>query len=392
MLLNRVFTVVLCIVLFGIGGSFWYTHSNQGAEAQARAIVRSCAGAGDHAKCYETTVPKLYPKMQVPDIIDVIRDIRIDDPSYQFCHVLAHELGEAVVANDPNNWIDAIHYNPSDGLCSNGFIHGVIIGRFRNVVLDDATFEKFLPSFKIACEAHDGWTPTDLDRAICYHGMGHLFTYITNADLPNALARCKETVPGDFERVCIEGVFMQIYQPLEPDDYTLIANMKVKPTADTVPQFCAAFKDPLYVGACLRESWPFSRTELKSGSGVVQFCARSPNAEQTDECYQSASSIIGRFSLGNPAGAAVVCNGLPADRQETCFAYSAGAVLEEDRSDGSKAIDLCGRASATVARACLMDLASRAQFTFGRGTQEYTQFCASLPANIRSACSTSDYQ
>jgi hypothetical protein len=378
-------TLVLAALLL-VGAGVHAATAAPPAMQEAQSIVKKCAGPGDHSACYEAAVPDLYPGLSVPQIFDVITDIRTMDPTYQFCHVLAHEVGERVVAEDPNNWIDAIHLNPPDGLCSNGFIHGIIIGRFRNVVVDDATFQKFLPDFIRACEPSDNWNPSDLDRAICYHGMGHLFTYITNADLPVALHYCSEVVPDQFARVCIEGVFMQIYQPLEPDDYALIAQMKVKPTKDNVRQFCASFKDPLYVGACLRESWPFFESGIQSGKGAQAFCSGQPNAEETDECYQSISSIIGRMSLQDPAQAASACNAIPANQQETCFSFSAQAILEEDRTQVQQAVDLCNRASASVATACLGDLSTRSQFVYGTDTSDHSALCTLMPVDLQAEC------
>src|SRR3989344_5149598 len=98
-----------------------------------------CVAESDRAACYEREVAGLYPEVPVARVFGVVREIRARDRSYQFCHVLAHKLGERVVAEDPERWLDAIPLNPEDGLCSNGFIHGVIVGRFRAEVLDAET-------------------------------------------------------------------------------------------------------------------------------------------------------------------------------------------------------------------------------------------------------------
>src|SRR3989344_3814855 len=200
----------------------WFVLSSR--ETALVKIVHDCAQARDRSACYEAEVPTLYPQLSVAQVFDIVREIRREDPSYQFCHVLAHKIGERVVAEDPERWIDAIPLNPPDGLCSNGFIHGVVGGRFRAEVLDDETLEKLIPDFSRACEPRKGWQPSSLDQAICYHGIGHLYMFVTDADIPKALSLCERTARGsdperDFRRVCREGVFMQIYQPLEPDDY-----------------------------------------------------------------------------------------------------------------------------------------------------------------------------
>ena len=49
----------------------------------------------------------------------------------------------------------------------------------------------------------------------------------------------------------------------------MIERMTVKPMKETVREFCAAYRDvPEYEGACLRESWPFFREEITTGTGV----------------------------------------------------------------------------------------------------------------------------
>lgn len=356
----------------------------------AAKIVGDCAHQADHAACYETEIPSLYPKLDVPAIFDIVRDIRKLDTSYQFCHVLGHKIGERVVSEDPSGWVNAIPLNPSDGLCSNGFIHGVVGGRFRAEVLDDATIQKFLPDFKIACAAHDRWQPSDLDRAICYHGMGHLFDFITNADIPKALSLCSSVAPENFKRVCVQGVFMQIYQPLEPDDYALIEQMPLKPSTTTVARYCRHFaSDPMAEGSCIEESWPLRTRQILDGTGVAGLCALEPNAEETDSCYIAMSSIIGRLNLGSSGGAAAAsaCDKFPSERQAQCYAYSAEAVLEESRADASPAIALCTRAASPETQSqCLSMLIQHASFMFGTNRSQMSGFCDALPQPYKAQC------
>lgn len=378
-------SVTAVALVSGVFGLLQY-RGNASVDRYAHELVAACSKEEDHATCYEREVPNLYPKVSLADIFSIIREVRSLDPSYQFCHVLAHKVGERVVAEDPERWLDAIPLNPSDGLCSNGFIHGVVGGRFRAEVLDDATLEKFIPEFARACEPREGWNPSTLDQAICYHGLGHLYDFITNANVPRALSVCTRTTTEAFRRVCVEGVFMQLYQPLEPDDYLMIEQMPVKPTKATVRQFCASFKDPTYVGACLRESWPFFRAEIFYHDGAGAFCSGQPDATQEDACYESVSSIVGRMSLGNPQGAAKICNGFPEARREICFSTSAEAVLEESRTDASRAVGLCELASPDITRSCINLLISRASFIFGSNTEERSRFCDAVPASEKDRC------
>jgi hypothetical protein len=381
--------IILLIVVTGLlVGTYFFLHrGSSSTDSIARQIVSSCEKSGaDHAECYEAKVPELYPRLSVEHIFDVVRTIRQTDRTYQFCHVLAHKIGERVVSEDPNGWVEAISLNPFDGLCSNGYIHGIVGGRFRSEVLDTTTMEKFMPDFIRACEPRNDWDPSSLSRAICYHGMGHLADYITNADLPKALDFCSQVAPEEYRRVCIQGVFMQIYQPLEPDDFALIAQMKVSPTKKTVRTFCAAFKHPIDVGSCLEESWPLFQDSIFDGTGAASFCSGQPNATETDQCYVSISSIIGRTSLGQPQKTAAACDNFSPDRREVCYSFSASAVLEEDLSDAAPAIALCQRAGEPIASECLSDLLNHSNFTFGNNTAAFGRFCDALPEYLRSEC------
>ncbi len=383
-------TIILSIVAILSAGLFWFVHAEVAAnsiDATARSIVADCADSGaDHSACYEAEVPNLYPKLSVPEIFDVVREIRVLDPSYQFCHTLGHKIGNRVVAEDPSKWLDDIPLNPSDGLCSNGFIHGVFEGRFGSDTLSDATIQQFMPQFQEACQPHDGWDPSELDQAICYHGMGHLADYITNADLTKSLNFCTQVAPAAFQRVCYEGVFMEIFQLLEPDDYALFAQLPVKPTKANIRQFCAAYSgNPEWEGSCLEESWPLFENEIVNGTGIKSFCSGQPDATETNQCYVSMSSIIGRMTLGQSAKTVAACDNFPAEQQENCFSFSAQAYLEEDLADGKTAIDLCEKADPSIASQCLWNLADKAQFTFGDKSQR-ASFCALLPDDLQTVC------
>lgn len=360
------------------------------AEELAKKVEGVCTNDTDKETCYQKNISALYPAYSLTDVFNVIRAVRTEDPSYQFCHVLGHLLGEAVVAEDPAQWADTFRLNPTDGLCSNGFIHGVIGGRFRDYVLDASTTRQFIPEFSAACEPREDWKPTLLDEAMCYHAMGHLYVMITNADLSRALALCGETAgdkgTGDYRDRCFEGVFMQIYQPLEDSDYDLIRKLPIQPTAHNVRTFCALYKENDYVGACLRESWPLFRDQLLDGDGMHSFCSGQPDKKAEDVCYLSVSSIIGRMSLDEPKRINARCSQAPPERVATCVTMAARAVLEEDRSDSAKAIGVCQESSPDVVYQCIGDLVDAAVFTLGNDTPEYRAFCAALPEPYTGAC------
>ncbi len=382
---NIIPALVACmVVLIAVGFYFIGTKAADGETS--REIVERCQDTEDKSACYEREVPVLYPQFSVEEIFEIIRGIRRSDSEYQFCHVLAHKVGERIVAEDPEKWIDAIPLNPPDGMCSNGFIHGVVGGRFRAEVLSNDALEKLVPEFSRACEARGNWQPSDLDRAICYHGLGHLYDFITDADLPKALDMCERTAPEDLRRVCREGVFMQIYQPLEPDDYLMIDRMPVKPSTTTVRAFCSRFERDEYEGACLRESWPYFRGAIRSGEGAEDFCSGQPNADEESHCYETATAIIGRTSLDHLEQAGEACSYLPRERQLLCYRSVAQAVLEEDRNSAARAVQFCMAAPGTIADQCIQELVGRSRFIFGENRVQLEAFCEAVPPKFTSSC------
>jgi hypothetical protein len=364
-------------------GVFWMTADTSSAQS----IVDTCKEEG--TKCYEKEIPSLYPEKTLTEVFAIIREIRRLDPAYQFCHVSAHKLGEEAVAEDPMRWIDLIPQNPMDGVCSNGFIHGIIVGKFRNDVLDEATMEKTIPDFARACEPRPDWKPSPLDQAICYHAMGHLFMFITNADISRSLDTCErigQSPRGDFRRVCREGVFMQIYQPLEPDDFALIELLPEEPSRENYRRMCAVHgRDAAEEGACLREAWPLFREDLLFKGGAGEFCSGHPDIAEETACYEAVFAITGRQLLGKESEIVTACEAAPDNRKDLCFLSAAQAFLEESRTDGSPAISVCAHAGSR-ANTCYTALAQRAVWNFGTNEEMRANFCAKLPNEYRVMC------
>ncbi|MCE9541464.1 hypothetical protein K8R03_02795 [Candidatus Kaiserbacteria bacterium] len=384
---KKIGIVVICLLAVSAAAVGFFRASGS-VKNVARLIVASCARSGiDHSACYEAEVPALYPKMSVAQIFEVVREIRALDVSYQFCHVLGHKIGERVVAEDPAQWVDMLSLTPPEGVCSNGYVHGVTVGRFRSEVLDDATIEKFIPQFSLACSNSAKWSPSDLDREGCYHGLGHLFDFITNTDIPKALSICSRAVPSDFRHFCFDGVFMQIFRPREPEDFLMIQQLPVQPTKATVGQFCRSFEDSQYVGACIRESWPFFRDEILSGSGVEALCAAEPDVTERKYCYGIEFSTIGRAYVAEPGKAVSACLHVPEDQQSSCVVTVAQILLEEDRTNAMGAMAFCQSIpTESLAAECLSGIVNRSVYIFGTDEREFGAFCRPLPGVLKDRC------
>lgn len=378
-------------ILVLIGLSVDIPRGGSSAAAHAAEIVRACESADHRPSCYEKQVPALLTELTIPEVFGVIREIRERDPDYQFCHVLAHELGSREVAKDPQQWTSVITKNPTDGLCSNGLIHGAALERFNKEVFTEAELDRaVIPELKTACEARAGWNPTELDRAICYHGIGHLSIHLTQADIPAALSVCEKVAQptdGDFRRVCYEGVFMQLFQPLEPEDHALIDKLAIQPSRENLDQFCSGWGEAADA-ACWREGWPFFRDEILTADGMEAFCAHEKKPAYRHACFNTTIAILGRSSLDQTDRAAAVCGALAeGDRRAQCMSNVALTLLEEDRTNGAAAVAFCKRAGEPVVTdQCFQFLSQTADFVYHPTDPHRAGLCRALPSDLQESC------
>ena len=361
-------------------------------DAYAQEMVQKCKDAPYRPTCYEEEVPKLVTELESPQIFEVIRLIRNHDPEYLFCHVLAHELGTYEVSLDPDNWLDVVAMSPSDGLCSNGFAHGAIVTRFNDGELSPEELDYALKDLAIACETREGWNPTELIKSICYHGVGHVLIHMTEADVDTSLDACEEVAlkddGRDYTKLCTEGVYMQLFQPLEPEDYALIDLLPEPPTRENINNFCATNSNTSdQYGACWREAWPIFYKDLFDSKKVVDYCSQLTKEQGQDDCFVTAFTINGRHHLGDPDAMAGLCNAVPSQYQGMCFSRGANAFPEENQALIPEAIDMCSRANTKTAQnECYSFLARVASFNFHPGSDALEEMCTSLPSEWGQEC------
>lgn len=395
----RTFVLVGAIIfLAGVGIVYFFFYSQYGnidtLKERADTIVNLCASAPYRPICYEKEVPKLLGTLTSNEVFDLIREIRKRDTEYLFCHVLAHKLGEYEVSLDPNNWLDVIATAPIDGLCSNGFTHGAIVSRFNDGKLPPDEFDGLVEDLSIACEKREGWNPTSLLEAMCYHGVGHVLVHTTEADVPVSLESCQKIAlkddGRDYRQVCMEGVYMQLFQPLEPEDYALIDQLPEAPTRDNITDFCNInSSNKTEYAACWREAWPLFYDELFTKDGVLGYCGALTDVADVNRCFVSAFTINGRHHLGASEKMSAFCNSLPSELQGMCFARGANAFPEEDPSMISQAIDMCSSAIEEEAQdECYDFLARTASFNFHEGSDALEEMCTSLPSEYKNTCRT----
>ena len=396
--LKKLILVVGAVGLVCISGALFFVQKNtvpqngQSIDVYAKEMVELCKDSPYRPLCYEKEVPKLVSILPTERIFEVVRAIRTHDPEYLYCHVLAHNLGKYEVSLDPDSWLNVLATGPTDGLCSNGFAHGAIVTRFNDEDLSKEEFDAALGDLAIACEEREGFSPTELSKAICYHGIGHVLIHMTLAKVNESLEACEiisQKEDGrDYRQVCTEGVYMQLFQPLEPEDFALVDMLPYAPTKDNLKKFCSDFSsnDTQY-GACWREAWPLYGTSMYESDGIFEYCSALTPAQDRESCFVSAFTINGRHGLGTPEKMAKTCNGVPEEYQGMCFARGANAFPEEDPSLVKNGVAFCALATEEEAQnECYTFLANVASFNFHPESPAFEELCSLLPSEFENRC------
>jgi len=360
--------------------------SQEALQKYAEDILAKCKIEKYRAPCYDTEVPKLMDYISMEDAFIVTQKVQDKDPSYAFCHVLGHNLSAREVSKNPSKWKEVITRCPS-GVCSNGCIHGGFQERFRSESLTLQQLEEVKPDLLDLCEPRGKWRPTGLEQGSCYHAVGHLLMYMTNADLVKSTNLCEEIAKkpngADYSQVCFDGAFMQIFQPLEPEDFALTKGKQ--PTKEKVYSFCEEFSGQKR-GSCMSESWPLFRREIMTPDGLVKFCSET-SPEEIDRCYTSLFYVLPVQFQFDMEKMRTFCTGLPQKRKAQCFANIASRLIETDYRNIEKSVDLCKTAIGyDVGDACFQELLLYSTYNFRRGSEEFYHLCNALPENWGKLC------
>ncbi len=386
---TRAFTIAIICVPLLIFAAFADQFSQKNSiESSADNIITLCKDATYRPTCYDLEIPKLMSKLSMEDTFKVTRIIQDKESNYPYCHVLGHFIGGVETAKDPSKWKEVAGRCPTD-MCSNGCMHGVFQERFRSEALPDATVEDVSSILGGICEPRDGFNPTALVQATCTHALGHLTMYVTNANTAKSLLICDKISINkdgyDFRPLCYDGVFMQSFQPLEPEDFALVEG-KV-PSKDKVEKFCSAFSDEER-NSCWSESWPLSVDFLKkSPTNAVSFCGKLSDGESQKRCVTDIFYILAiQFNLDEKKITDYCVKGGGAIREQ-CFATAAKRFVEVDSRNIEKAVLFCQSAETFGAGdACYLELSASASYNFGRDSTTFLNLCNSLPAPWKENC------
>lgn len=384
--------LLLLVVLFG-ASYVWETGFfgifPPSLETYADEMIALCKDSPYQPACYDREIPKLMDKgLSMEETFQVTSLIQGKVGNYYYCHILGHELASRETAKDPTKWTEVIARCPA-GMCSNGCLHGAAQERFKADALPPETVQGLIPELSGICES--GRNFTALERASCYHSLGHLTMYMTSADVATATGICDTITTknhrDDFAQTCYEGVYMQIFQPLEPEDIALVNHIPAH-SIESANTYCDTFSGERRA-ACHRESWPLHGDELKSARGVEAFCSILPESRYEEECYEAIFYIMTAQFNFDENRITVFCGGFPDKRKAQCFANSASRFIETDYRLVPKSVQLCKVAdSLGLGKRCYDELLFYSSYNFHTGSEGFNALCNALPEPWGTQCTT----
>lgn len=357
-------------------------------EQYASSVVRTCSRDVYPPRCYDTEIPKLMDQgLSMEEAFEVARHVQDKVDGYFYCHVLGHNLSAKETAKDPERWTSVVARCPT-GMCSNGCLHGAAQERFRNDELTDEEVRAILPQISTVCTSESGRDFTGLEEASCNHSLGHLSMYVTGGDIRFAVDVCDVVAhkgTRDFSTTCYEGAFMQIFQPLDPEDFGLVKDIPAT-TTELAKEFCDSFSGERRA-ACHRESWPLYRDTLATPEGAEAFCSLVPGQKSERLCYNALFYLLSAQLSFDIDRISTLCTDITEDRKGQCFANSASRMIETDYRLIPKAVELCERAEAEgVGERCYDELVFYSTFNFHRDSESYQALCKALPEPWQTKC------
>ncbi len=364
--------------------SFVFERSQSKLEKYASRVITKCRFEEHKSECYEREIPKAAKSLGMDEAFELTSLVQEKDPNFYYCHVLGHNIASRETAKDPSKWKEVVANCPS-GICSNGCIHGAFQEKFREESVSEEKLPEVEKEITNICEKSESFNPSDLEQASCYHALGHLVMYITSGNTQKSIEVCGRISikhdGRDFRGVCFDGVFMQMFQPLDAEDEALVYG-KV-PKKDEVFSYCSKFSKEQN-NSCWNESWPLFLEEIVTPSGLKNFCSKGEIV--FDQCLLDTLyilPIIFQFNEGEMQG---FCDNL-LGYEVVCYSNFSNRILEIDYKNKQKAVNFCDRMSNVDGKkACTQRLIEYARFVFKEDGTDFKEFCSLVSEESKPSC------
>lgn len=395
---NYLFILIGAFIFFELlylstGLSVVSIFTSKSLDVYAQEVFDKCASSSTFAPtCYDEEIPLLMDVLPLEDVLEVTKLIQGKDKRYLYCHVLGHYLSEIEMEKDPSKWKEVISKAPPT-FCNNGFLHGAMLARFSTDIFTDDMIEGIKPDLADVCEDRPDRKFVEVEKSMCYHAIGHLAMFVSNANPDTSIEICDDVAMKDDDRdytqTCTEGVFMQIFQPLAPEDYALIIDIAPKKRED-IAEFCSQYEGEAF-HACNREAWPSWRSELMTPEGVDKFCAYTSDDLGRRKCLAAVMNMVAVNLIADTRdfdGLENYCTGLSREiDRRRCFANTATRLIQIDPRFTSDAVRICTIAEKSEYEfECYRDLAFYGDFSFELDSPERKTYCGSLPEEWQENC------
>ncbi len=412
-----IFLLILLSAIFVANATKMLPVSGRNAILQksAEKLVAECSNTSSYiTSCYDEKIPSLMrspTNLSMEEAFQVIKIIQSKDDRYWFCHAAGHKISAIEYQKNPSDWKN-IMTRCEVGICSNGCLHGALQEHFSSESLSEEQVKKILPDLQVLCEKRDNWNPTEQQTSSCYHQLGHLSLYLTNSNIKQAAGICNivgvKKDGRNYLQTCYEGIFMQIFEPREPEDFSLIYHLV--PLKERLTQcdqytvgiqkggcwkigwegktesFCSQFEGDLK-GACFREAWVINDKQVETAEGIVQYCNYSNDSAEQRKCYNKLFySLMSRFDFDTEF-MKNLCQKMPQNKMGQCFANTASRLVETDKNLVDKAIQICDFASQfKMEGECYNELIYYASTIFLKKSPEALAMCGKLPQPWTDKC------
>jgi hypothetical protein len=356
---------------------------------EATKIVIKCSLAERKDICYESTIPSLMNEgYSLEEVFAVTREVLALDESYSNCHLLAHYISDIETQKDPTKWKEVMVRTPFD-ICGGGGPHGVFLSRYRSDDMASTTNEYIINEFNGICDNRPGWKGYQISN--CRHALGHLLVYITAGDFDRSLDLC-ESLIGDSDKdidrqTCFFGVFMQLFQPVEPEDFALIEGKEIKTKAEAY-DYCNKFTASRNA-ICNIEKWPLFMDVLNNPLTAHEICLPLEESLDymqlcVDVLFQQAFTLI---ADGDSKWPKIYCSQVKEPFSGRCFASSAIRLIEINSNRVTDAVYICNSAIKEKDKdVCFEKLLNFTSNFFDKNDKRLKELCNSLPGEYLGEC------
>lgn len=285
-----------------------------GVGAFALYWVRRPQTTLDQYLSLEKSIRTIAQDQDAPAAVAFLQDAIRKDPNIEnFCHPLAHDIGQVTLGRMGFERALRFEYD----ICGSGYIHGVV-----------EQYMKGIPDF--VAELHTLCPP---DSRKCFHGIGHGLMLRSENDLPGSLEHC-HTFSQTWQQVqCAEGVFMENFEANLPGHSTQYLRVEDPyfpcRNLGAIDEAVCAFYMPRY----------YVETRGHHYQDLISYCANVPEGPR-DACYKGVGDTAMKYRITDPLFAESVCAQVPQDKRRHCIAGMVSYFIVHHAS-AEKGNELC---------------------------------------------------